>query len=208
MTDMTVRIEYMPLAKLKKWPRNPKDHDIGQIHQSIGRFGYVQPVMVDERSGMLVAGHGRLETLEQMRAEGKTPPERVETNKKGEWFVPVIRGVRFANDQEAAAYAVADNRLAELGGWDDAALVDVLKDLNENDALTGVGFDADDLDEMLTRTDGKEFGGISSKVLPPPEIVWVLAMLPLASMPKAQHHIDGLSSVDGARVEVSIGDKD
>ena len=58
----TTRIEYVPLDQLKKAPRNPKAHS-DDIKTSIGRFGYVEPIVVDERTGCIVAGHGRREAL-------------------------------------------------------------------------------------------------------------------------------------------------
>lgn len=151
MTDKAqVRIEYMALSELKRWPRNPKQHDIGAIHTSISRFGFVAPPTVDERTGHLVAGHGRLDTLEQMKAKGEAPPARIQA-REDDWFVPVIRGVSFNSDNEVEAYLVADNRLTELGGWDTPELVELLGDLARDDeALLAVtGYDADDLDGLL-----------------------------------------------------------
>ncbi len=97
-----IRIVYMPLSALLRAPRNPKSHDIGVIHQSLGRFGYVEPIAINERTGRIVAGHGRLDTLQQKKALGERPPARV-VEKQGEWFVPVLRGVEFASDDEAEA---------------------------------------------------------------------------------------------------------
>ena len=37
-----------------------------QIYQSIKRFGFTQPIMMNENTGKLLAGHGRLQTLQQM----------------------------------------------------------------------------------------------------------------------------------------------
>lgn len=144
----TVRIEYVALSELKRWPRNPKDHDLGELRRSIARFGYVQPILVDESTGRIVAGHGRLDVLEQMKAEGRKPPERV-LERKGEWLVPVIRGVAFNSDDEAQAYLLADNRLTEIGGWEDGTLTDVLNDLAEKDLLEGIGWDGNDVEDMM-----------------------------------------------------------
>jgi len=145
-----IRIEYMPLSKLVRAPRNPKQHDLGALHQSINRFGYVAPVLINEATGRIVAGHGRIDALQQMKAAGHSPPLRVKV-KDGEWLVPVIRGIRFKDDAEAEAYLVADNNLTLLGGWDDNTLADVLSDLAAQDSLEGTGFDGDDLDALLAR---------------------------------------------------------
>jgi len=143
-----VRIEYMPLSKLVRAPRNPKEHDLGAIHGSIERFGFVSPLILDEGSGRLVAGHGRLDVLQQMKASGKKPPNRVNSD-NGEWMVPVVVGIEFEDGAEAEAYLIADNRITELGGWDETELAQVLGDLAAMDALEAVGWDCDDLDRLL-----------------------------------------------------------
>lgn len=145
-----VRIEYMALSDLKRHPRNPKDHDHGAIQRSIGRFGYVAPVLMDERTGYLVAGHGRVDSLQQMKDSGQQAPARIEV-RGGEWFVPVMRGVEFRSDAEVEAYLVADNRLTELGGWNEPELAALLQDLATEDAdlLEATGYDSDDLDDLL-----------------------------------------------------------
>ncbi len=139
-----IRVEYIALEDLKRWKRNPKDHDVGQLHRSIGRFGFVNPMIVNERTGELLAGHGRLDALQQRQTEGKAAPDGVRQD-NGRWLVPVVRGVSLTA-KEADAYAIADNRLVELGGWNEAQLVEVLKGL---DSFEGMGYDADDLDALL-----------------------------------------------------------
>jgi len=146
----SLRIEYMDLADLVRAPRNPKQHDLGAIHQSIARFGFVSPIILDERTGRLLAGHGRLDSLQAAKASGDKPPDRI-IAQDGTWRVPVVRGVASKSDQDAEAYLVADNRTVELGGWDDAALASLLSDLAAQDALAGTGFDQDDVDVLLKR---------------------------------------------------------
>jgi len=148
-----LRIEYVDLAALVRWPRNPKQHDLGTLHQSFKRFGYVAPILVDEGTGKIVAGHGRLDALQQAQASGEQPPERIQA-KNGRWFVPVIRGVDFASEMDAEAYLIADNQLTVLGGWDDNALAEVLADLVKQDGLEGIGYDAEDVDALLRQVNG------------------------------------------------------
>jgi len=68
-----LRIEYMPLSTLKKWPRNPKRHALAAIDQSYDRFGFTAPILIDERTGLMVAGHGRVDQLAARKAAGKEP---------------------------------------------------------------------------------------------------------------------------------------
>lgn len=133
-------IEYVSLKKLRADPRNPKAHDQEAIGHSVGRFGYVEPVVVDERTGFIISGHGRTATLTRMRADGATPPEGVRVTAKGDWLVPVVRGWRSETDAEAGAALIAMNRTTELGGWVDEALLDLLQEIDDADAL---GFGAD-----------------------------------------------------------------
>lgn len=145
------RIEYMPLSKLAKSgaKRNPKEHDIGAISVSVEKHGYVEPIVMDDRTSRLVAGHGRIETLQALKKEKKTPPDGVKVE-KGEWLVPVARGWASKNDAQAEAYLLASNRLVELGGWNIDELEAVLSDLATDKALDGSGYDGDDLDRLLS----------------------------------------------------------
>jgi hypothetical protein len=140
------KIVYTPLNLVERWPRNPKKHDIKTLRASLSRFGFIQPLLLDESSMKLVAGHGRLEALIALKAEGAEPPARILV-KGNDWLVPVLRGVEFANEAEAEAYLVADNRMVELGGWDDTILTDLLKDMP---VLDGVGFDAKFLERAIS----------------------------------------------------------
>jgi DNA modification methylase len=146
-----VRVEYMALGALLRAPRNPKNHDIGLIDQSFSRFGYVEPIAINEKTGRIVAGHGRLDTLQQKKANGKRPPERI-VERDDDWYVPVIRGVEFDSDTDAESYLISSNRSTILGGWKDPELAILLSDLAAQDGgLDGVGFDRDDLDDLLRR---------------------------------------------------------
>lgn len=148
MSDL--RIEYASLEEIVRWPRNPKDHDTLAIQKSMKRFGFVMPVLLDEKSGKLMAGHGRIDSLMKIRESNLEPPLRVEVV-DGQWRIPVIRGISFANDAEAEAYLLADNRLSEIGGWRKDLLADILQEMvdGEDDLLEGTGFEIDEVAAML-----------------------------------------------------------
>lgn len=146
---MDIEVQYIPLSEIVEADINPKDHDIGQIYQSIKRFGFTQPIMMNENTGKLLAGHGRLQTLQQMKQGGEKVPARIK-EKDGEWLVPVLKGISFEDDMEAQAYLIADNRLTELGGWNTGELVDELEKLiSAGLELDGTGYDFDDLETMV-----------------------------------------------------------
>lgn len=60
------------------------------------------------------------------------------------------------DDIQAARIVAADNRLADLGGYDDTTLINLLQDINDEDNLTGTGYTTDDLDELLKPQDTPE----------------------------------------------------
>lgn len=78
-----MRIEYTPIHAILAWPRNPKAHDDKTLDASIERFGFNDPPTVDETSGHLVEGHGRIEALERRRNAGRQPPPRVRVDPDG-----------------------------------------------------------------------------------------------------------------------------
>ena len=119
---------YVPINEIARWPRNPKLHDLDRIESSMKRFGYVLPMTRDDATGKLVAGHGRLEVLLRMQARGESPPARIPLDSQGRWMAPVLTGVEFEDESEAEAYLLVDNRLVELGGWDEGALAALLAD--------------------------------------------------------------------------------
>lgn len=141
-----------PLAALQDHPHNPKAHALDTIGDSVHRFGYVEPIVVDERTGYTISGHGRTAALRAAEESGAQPPEGVEVDEDGVWLVPVVTGWSSANDAEARAALIALNRTGELGGWDDNTLLDLLDDLSQfDDGLVGVGFDTSDLDDLMAR---------------------------------------------------------
>lgn len=148
------RMEYMPIDELQPWSRNPKLHDMDVTMASIRRFGFTAPVLLDEDTQKTIAGHGRTEALRQIKAQGAAPPKRVKVDEKGQWCIPVIRGLTFESEQEAEAYLIADNRIGELGGWDDEMLKEMLEELRESGekALAGVGYKSKDVDALIRET--------------------------------------------------------
>lgn len=145
-----LRIEYVPLEEVRRWPRNPKLHDDAALERSLQRHGFVAPLLQDERTQKLVAGHGRLTALESLRAAGEAPPARVRVDAKGRWLVPVVRGVSFATAADAEAYLLADNRLVEAGGWDQDLLREIVRDLDSSGMeLDGLGWSDSALDALL-----------------------------------------------------------
>lgn len=143
-------IDYQPISDVKGAERNPKQHS-PELGSAIDRFGFADGVILDERTGRLVAGHGRLERLKLMQEEGQDAPDGIRVI-NGKWLLPVQRGWSSRSDKEAEAFLVAHNRLTEAGGWDDRALFELLEQF-ERDDLAGLGVDETYLGELQERVD-------------------------------------------------------
>lgn len=145
------RLEYLDIDKVKPAPRNPKGHDLPELGAAMARFGFTSPVEMDERTGCLVAGHGRIEALRTMRANGEDPPDGIVVITRGNrWRLPVLRGWASLNDDEAEAYLIAANELTMGPGWSDpSTLADMLTGLQERATLVGTGYTPGRLSELL-----------------------------------------------------------
>lgn len=146
-----MEIEYLPLPDVaaKAAPTNAKAHEVDRIAASMAQLGYFDPVVLDERTGLMLAGHGRVEALQQLHAaDADAPPAGIGTD-DGAWTVPVVRGWASTDDQHAEAARTAANRLTERGGWDTDALAEVMAGLEGTDLLYVAGFDPDELDDLL-----------------------------------------------------------
>lgn len=143
-------VDYLRLADIQPDPDNPKDHDLGALSESLARFGFVAPMGVNELTGKLLWGHGRLAELKRLRKAHDFPPDGIQLDSDGEWLVPVIRGVELS-EQNGRAYLVTDNRLTELGGWREAQLIETLVKIGgpTGVGLRGTGYDGDDLDKLI-----------------------------------------------------------
>jgi DNA modification methylase len=144
-----MRIEMVPLSTLATWPGNPKAHDPETLGESFDRFGFIDPVIIDEGTGRLVAGHGRREKLLQLKDSGGAVPGRVRVRADGEWLVPVLRGVRFKSEKDAEAYLLTSNQSVMAPGWNEAALAEMLQ--RHQDNTVGLGWDADEIAEIVAR---------------------------------------------------------
>jgi len=167
-----LNIEYMSLSTIEGWPRNPKGHDLDGLEGSISRFGFVVPIIIDERTKKLAAGHGRVDSLREQKDAAQTPPEYVDI-RDGEWFVPVVRGVSFNSDTELEAFLIAANQLTISGGWDNQKLAEIFQSLRAEgeQALQGIGFTDTEIDERLAELskqneiDLSEFGEVENPAI-------------------------------------------
>ncbi len=147
------RFEMVELGEIKKWSGNPKTHDLDFLGEAYATNGFAEFPTIDEGTGKMVAGHGRVEKLEAMKAAGEEPPARVQV-REGKWFVPVVRGMIFPDPEK---HLLASNRAAEKGGWDNGALAKFLSKM-KNDFI-GTGFGENDLVRFMAMSAAGPLGG-------------------------------------------------
>jgi len=137
-----------PLSRLVGLPRNPKLHNLGDIHQSIDRFGFVNRIIINDITNHIIAGHGRVDALRQKKVANDKPPIGIVVQ-PDDWYVPADH-IEIPEDEEEAL-AIALNRIGE-NEWDDTTTAQILADLAATDNLQGTGFDGDDVDYLLRKT--------------------------------------------------------
>ena len=130
-----MKIEYAPVRELRAYPNNARTHtrkQIRQIAKSIEKFGFCNPVLIDDAK-QIIAGHGRVEAAKLLGID----------------TVPTCR-LSHLNDADKRAYILADNRLAEKAGWDRELLAIELQGLIELDVeIELTGFEMAEIDLLL-----------------------------------------------------------
>jgi DNA modification methylase len=131
------KIEWRDPKQLSSARRNARTHSqsqIAQIAASIQQFGFVNPILIGD-DGCIVAGHGRAAAAKKLGLDE----------------VPVIR-LDHLSANERRAYALADNRLAEIAGWDRELLAVELQELSEIDLNFDIeitGFETAEIDILV-----------------------------------------------------------
>lgn len=103
----------LPIDEVQPYYRNPRrisDKAVEAVADSIERYGYQQPIVVDEEN-VVIVGHTRLQAAKKL---GYT---RVE--------VYVATGLSQEKVQE---YRLIDNRVGEMTSWDHDSLVQELRE--------------------------------------------------------------------------------
>jgi DNA modification methylase len=135
------RLTHVAVADLIPNPSNPRIHKIAQVRalaRSIEAFGFNTPILVDKRN-QIVAGHGRWEAAKLLDLSA----------------VPVIR-LEHLTENQARAFMLADNKLAEKSDWDEGKLAIHLKELSElvlDFDLGATGFELPDIDLRIQSLD-------------------------------------------------------
>lgn len=153
MSEIKYTVEQIPVAALKPFAKNARTHSKKQIRQiadSINRFGFTNPVLIDNENTIL-AGHGRVEAARLLERHS----------------VPCIR-LEHMTPQQRRAYVLADNKLALNAGWDEELLAEELKDLLLQDEFTVdiTGFSIAEVDHLIESSPKEEAGDPREEQLP------------------------------------------
>lgn len=132
---MLEQINNIPISDLTPYKRNSRTHSPAQIDQiaaSIREFGFVNPVLIDDKK-QIIAGHGRV----------------LAAAKIGMAEVPCL-SVKGLTEAQVRAYVIADNKIAENSGWDSDLLRLELSELqNINFDINLLGFSTMEMDQIL-----------------------------------------------------------
>lgn len=141
-----------PIAKLKRYPGNARQHSRKQINKLadlIAAHGFINPIIVDE-TGMILAGHARYEAAQKVGLE--TVPVRV---------------VDWLSEAQKRSYILSDNRLADESSFSKVQLRRELQGLIElGDNLELTGFDSLEIDTMLSIGEDEPVDGDDNVELP------------------------------------------
>jgi len=123
-----VPADYNPRVDLK-----PGDEEFEKLRRSIQEFGYVEPIVVNKRTGLIVGGHQRAKVLED---EGYDEIEYIEIN---------------VDPTAEKALNLALNKIS--GSWDMPKLKDLLIDLDTGEFdIELTGFDIEEIEDLMTQT--------------------------------------------------------
>lgn len=148
-----LQITYKKTADLIPYARNSRTHSdkqINQIASSIKEFGFRVPVLVDKDNG-IIAGHGRVLAALKLNMDE----------------IPTVDGSDMT-DVQKRMYVIADNKIALNADWDDEILSLELEELESLGAdMDILGFDDDELDDMIQGDDADEDDTYTNKVEAP-----------------------------------------
>jgi DNA modification methylase len=129
--------------------RTHSDEQVAQIAASIVEFGFTNPILTGA-DGVIVAGHGRLAAAQKLCLQQ----------------VPVVV-LDHLSPSQRRALVIADNRIAENAGWNEALLRLELDALREDDFdLSLTGFDVDAIADLFGAEDGCNAGKIDDDLAP------------------------------------------
>lgn len=157
--QMTPELVTLPIGEIKPYENNPRripDSAVRAVRESIEKYGYSQPIVVDTNN-VVVVGHTRLKAIQSMGVEE----------------VEVYRTI--LSPEKAREYRLVDNRTSEYGKWDHDALVSELREMEQG--LVEAYFPEVDLeiqsleDALVTQEDVDKAAKEATKIKEPESVV-------------------------------------
>ena len=146
MTEL--KIETVAISTLSPDPANARKHDgrnLTAIASSLEKFGQRKPIVINAND-VVIAGNGTVEAARKLKIKA----------------LDVVRVPADWSEEKIKAYALADNRTAELASWDAEILLSQLNELNIADwdinALGFKEFELNPLKDSDADTDMKDLG--------------------------------------------------
>lgn len=133
--------ELVPLDRLKHYPRNVNEGDVGAISESIEDNGLYGAVLAQRSTGYVLKGNHTLQAARQKHREALLKKEH------SAGVIPCLWVD--VTDEEARRIVLADNQTARRGRWDEMGLLAELEDIHASSGtLAGTGFDEVEWAEM------------------------------------------------------------
>lgn len=144
----------VPIDSLRGLPNNPRRGDVSAVMASLSRFGQRKPIVVRRDDGTIIAGN---HTWQAARELG--------------WKEIAVAYVG-DDDVTAQAYALADNRTAELGSYDDELLKELIEAVGsvDIDLLKDTGWSEDAVGELLAKIEAETPKVIDEDDVPEPPV--------------------------------------
>lgn len=166
MITPSLRPLAVPVASLALLPGNPRRGDVDAVAGSLARFGQRKPIVVRASDRVIIAGNHTFQAAQRLGWE------------------EIAAVLVDDDDATAQAYALADNRTAELGGYDDELLLELIRSVGveDPDLLADTGWSEDAIAELVDRIDpGLPDAPPSDEAPEPPDVpfssvgqVWLL----------------------------------
>ena len=142
--DLRNKVVLLALADITPYENNPRNNEdaVKKVANSIKKFGFNQPIVVD-KDNVIIVGHTRYLAAQEL----------------GLTEVPVIVAGNLS-DEQARAYRLTDNKTGELAGWDFEKLALELEQIEDIDMgdfgfIEGSDLDITD-DDFLSENQIKE----------------------------------------------------
>lgn len=126
-------VEEVPVDTLTEFPGNPRRGDVDAVARSLERFDQYRPIVVNARTKQILAGNHTWKAARQLG-----------------WTTIAVQWVD-ADEAEAKAIVLADNRTSDLGAYDDEDLAAMLASVAAADAelLAATSYTDEDLAQLL-----------------------------------------------------------